>query len=211
MKKVFFTLVLLSSFPCLSMVAPEEYMVDPSCPKNAPFKYASWNDYEDGDDDGYYAPQGKCISCNSPQGLMLINEADCKLCPNRIMDNGYCRLKKCPTDKPFYEEKWNWSGCKSCADQPTNITKEECAKCPSMRWLSDVKKCAPNEANFIYYDGEECSETGQRFHLLGGMSPYRFSCQNFTSDFARGIVVSAEECAKCPNTYMKNGCCLGKK
>jgi len=207
MKKIVLLFILFFSYPSWALVAPEIYMVDKTCPKDSPFKLAVWH-YNNGN--GYYTPieSGTCISCDTTKGLMLSDEKECGVCPNRttqgindIISKTQCRLKKCPSDKPFYEEKWNWSGCKACEDMPTHITKEECSKCSNMRWVAEMKLCAPNKKGVIYYNGESLDHG----HLVGGMLPYAYACDNHRNEVA--IRAGKEECAQCPHTTFKDGWC----
>ena len=221
MKNFFFLIVLFFNLSCQALVAPEHYMADPTCPQNAPFKRAQWHNYE-GRDGGYYTPYGECISCDTTKALMLTDSDECGLCANRTADTTdifggwitmhYCRLKECPPDKPFYEEKWNWSGCKSCLDEPSHIRKEECVQCPNMRWVKDLG-CAPDKPNRIYYSGTALTADGREISLVGGSFPYILKCQDIPKRLSveTAIKTSAEECAKCSNTYMKDGWCHLKK
>ena len=220
MKKAILACTLLLPFSAAALVAPEKYMADSSCPKNAPFKHAQWNNYE-GRDGGYYTPYGECISCHTTKAFMLVNAEECNLCPNRTVDNkdifggwistDYCRLKECPPDKPFYEENWNWSGCKSCQDEPKHIKKDECAQCPNMRWVEGVG-CAPDKSDRLYYDVTALSQNGVEDHLVGGSPPYVIRCEDIRkrSEFEKAVKTSPEECAHCPNTDMKDGWCYFK-
>ena len=71
MKKLLFVLLFFSS-PVWALVEPRLYMVDPSCPKNAPFKETG----------GF----GNCISCDTTKALMMEDPKDCDMCPNRTVD-----------------------------------------------------------------------------------------------------------------------------
>ena len=221
MKKLLMVFLLMSSLPSVALVAPRKYIADSSCPKEAPFKEMGWN-FDEDDGEKYLETHGDCISCNTTRALMLENPKDCDLCPNRTVNEvgelggwiqtNYCRLKKCPPDKPFYEEKWNWSGCKSCEDKPTLITKEECDQCPNMRWVVGSNFCAPNLSDRVYHGSRwEIITNGKKSteRLTGGMVPFSTKCTELTPDY--GIGVSAKECSYCSNTYMKDGFCFGKE
>lgn len=207
MRRVLFALALLCASSALALVAPEEYSIDPTCPQNAPFSSIN----------------RRCVSCDTPRALMLEDPKDCAVCRNRTVDNvdsfggwitsHYCRLKKCPKDKPFYEEKWNSSGCKSCEDEPTFITKEQCDKCQNMRWVKDANYCAPNLQDRVYHQNGNVKiwRNGEVMYSVpmdGGMAPWSTSCTDLTPSY--GMAVSPNECARCQNTYMKDGFCFGR-
>lgn len=207
MKKILFCLVAFFMVSAQALVAPEMYMVDSTCPKDSPFKRAVWHNYQ-GREGGYYTPLGECISCDSTKAFMLINPDDCDICPNRttqgiddILSKRQCRLKQCPKEKPFYEEKWNWSGCKSCEDNPTHITKKECNQCPNMRWVDGLELCAPDKKGILYYSGESLG----RGHLIGGMLPYTYSCGEDRGE--KALRTGKLECARCPQTEFKDNWC----
>ena len=214
MKKIFFILLLFSC-PAWALVAPRLYMVDLSCPKNAPFRETQWHNYEN-KEGGYYTPVGNCISCDTTKGLMMMDAKDCALCPNRTTESvdtiagfitsNYCRLKKCPQDKPFYEEDWNWSGCKNCQDKPKHIKKEECEQCPNMRWVEGAG-CAPEKNGRMYYNGTFLTAEGMKMHMDGGSAPFDIDCDSGTWKQCEAVKTSEQECKKCPFTYMKNGFC----
>lgn len=223
MKKIIFISLMCWTFFAIAALPPELYMVDPTCPKTSPFKVADWNNYDDETDDGYYAPYGKCISCDIAKGLMLVNDSECKLCPNRIFENGECKLEKCPKNKPFYESYGNWSGCKSCQDEPTFIKKEECMKCSNMHWIefeshengwgrSKLGFCAPSKKNKIYHSMNFLTKEGHISGIDGGKFPFESDCNNphVKNWGAVAVETSKEECSRCPNTYMKNGWCYFK-
>ena len=213
MKKLFF-IWLFFSCPVWALVAPRMYMADSSCPKNAPFREGQWN-YENRDG-GYYTPYGKCISCDTTRALMLVNEKDCDLCPNRTVykedtlggwiQTNYCRLRTCPPEKPFFDNNWNWSGCTSCQDEPKHIKKEECEQCSNMRWVEGAG-CAPDKSDRIYYTGTMLSPDGREMSLDGGSPPFDIDCENERWQRCEAIKTSEQECKKCSFTYMKDGFC----
>ena len=219
MKKLFF-LLLLFSCPVWALVEPHLYVMDPACPKNAPFKRGKWHESRGGE---YYTPIGNCISCDTIKALMLVDAKDCDLCPNRTVESvdtlpgfitsNYCRLKVCPPEKPFYEEDWNMSGCKNCQDKPRHIKKEECAQCPNMRWVADIG-CVPDKPNMMYYSGEKLDVDGVEIHISVGSDLYIRACDPKEWQDCHALKTSEEECKKCPFTYMKKGFCymnVGKR
>ena len=215
MKKLFFVLLFLSC-PVWALVAPRVYMVDPSCPKKAPFREGKWHNYEDREGGHYTPSSGKCISCDTTKALMLADAKDCDLCPNRTVESvdtipgfissNYCRLKKCPENKPFYEENWNWSGCKNCQDEPKHIKKEECEQCPNMRWI-EGSGCAPDKADKMYYNGGILFPNGAKDYLVGGSPPFAIECDSEKWQLCEAVETSEKECSKCSYTYMKDGFC----
>ncbi len=212
----------LSSLPALCATGPATtYAFDPRCPVDRPFirsgpilvacSISGKMEKEE------CKIEAGCVSCNSLESLLMLGNAeDCSKCPNRILDESgrYCRLKECPKDKPFYEAT---RGCKSCEDEPLFISKEECEQCPGRRWVevpdsgtADVRNyCAPDLSDRVYH-GEnrvQITEKGRLLIPLYYMTlPYFTLCSELN-----GISVSAEECARCPNTYMKDGFCFGKE
>ncbi len=207
MKKIVFTLLLFSSLSTFALLPPEMHMADPSCPKDAPFRRAEWNSKTYRND----IPYGQCISCNDPRGLMM-DEADCAKCPNRtsvgfndIISRTHCRLKKCPPDKPAYAGAWNWEGCKTCDDADTLYTnKEDCAKCPNRRWVDVADVCAPRGDKDIYFK-ETCTYEPETI-IEGRKRDPKIDCSQLSS--TQGVITSAEECARCSNTRIENGCCV---
>ena len=214
MKKLLFALLLLSQ-PVWALVPPRKYMADSSCPQDAPFRECYWNNYKHRKG-GYYKPSGECISCDTTRALMLVDKKDCDLCPNRTMESvdtlpglytsNYCRLKECPPHKPFYEEHWNWSGCKNCKDEPKHIKKEECEQCPNMRWVEGAG-CAPDKPGKMYYTGRLLTAAGVEHGMVGGSSPYSIECDSHEWQRCDAVKTSEQECQKCPYTYMKDGFC----
>ena len=216
MKKALFTVTLFFSFSVSALMAPRFYVADSTCPKNAPFKEAG----------GF----GDCISCGTTKALMMEDAKECDLCPNRTVkkedsfggwiQTNYCHLKKCPPNKPFYEENWNWSGCKSCQDEPKHIKKEECKQCPNMHWIEfkthegNIKQgyCVPNKKNKIYHSMDFLTKEGYISGIDGGTAPFESDCDNphVKNWGAVAVETSKEECAKCSNIYMKNGWCYFK-
>ena len=190
MKKIVFLLGLCFVGSVQAMVAPEIFDYEPTCPKDKPFIQV-------------IPERGtECQSCDSLRGLMLKKESDCQRCPHRERTgNGECRLKKCPATAPYYESKWNWSGCKNCQDEPTHITKDECLQCPNMRWVEGLNLCAPNKKGVIYYDGESLGQG----RLIGGVLPYSFPCDNSKKE--KAIRAGREECCLCPHTKFQDGWC----
>ncbi len=215
MKKLLFVWLFFSC-PVLALVAPRMYVVDSSCPKNAPFREGQWHSHKD-KEGGYYTPSfGNCISCDTTKAFMLVDAKDCGLCPNRTVEgvdtipgfifSNYCRLKTCPPEKPFYDENWNWSGCKSCQDEPKHIKKEECEQCSNMRWIEGAG-CAPDKSDRMYYNGKVLFPDGTASFLDGGSPPFVITCDSEKWQHCEAIKTSEEECKKCPFTYMKNGFC----
>ena len=222
MKKIVALGVLLFfSLPVFSATGPSvTYAFEAKCPADKPFVKSGEvqvgrcsKDVKTGKEE--CEVQFNCVSCNSLKALLMLgNSEDCSKCPNRMLDESgkYCRLKECPSDKPFYEKA---SGCKSCADSPKFIKKEECEQCPGVRWVEVPdfgtvgidSYCAPDLPDRVYhgFNRVQMTEKGILVSPLYYRDPYFFTlCSELD-----GIAVSAEECAHCPNAYMKDGFCFG--
>lgn len=210
----------LYSLPVVCATGPAAtYAFDPRCPVDRPFiergapRLGVCSKNENMGKEECKIEAG-CVSCNSLESLLMLGNAeDCSKCSNRMLDESgrYCRLKECPKEKPFYEIS---RGCKSCEDEPVFINKAECEQCPGRRWVEDAKYCAPDVPGRFYHKNGDVKiwQDGQvalTLPLTGGGAPWFTSCGHLSPSY--GMAVSEQECARCPNTYMKDGFCFGKE
>ena len=75
---------------------------------------------------------GKCHACVDTGVINVDNiEENCKVCPNRIRQGGYCVLR-CPPDKPLMDKYGECHACDDVKNIDVQDVEEGCKACPNL-------------------------------------------------------------------------------
>lgn len=100
---------------------------------------------------------GNCVACTTPQNIATTAEK-CALCPNRIFQNGLCRIP-CPAGQ-FPTAKGICVSCNTPEAVPVEPHAGSCQRCPNRLALSHVcfATCNPHQFRDAFGTCHDCTD-----------------------------------------------------